>query len=137
MTLARVRDTEAVIGARKADSRFPPVAEVEAGAPGKDSLAQVSAVAVPRHRRGRYLGPRAQDLAFEQAVGRSPKQRHHVRFWRSDRVDEDGRPVWLGAATYDCGVEFSRRTGQITHRIDADIDRERDTLVQDLRQAGF
>ena len=38
-----------------------------------------------------YLFGRKQDLAFEQPVGDSPRQRHHVRFWRSDKLDE-GRP---------------------------------------------
>ena len=29
-----------------------------------------------------YVWGRPQDLAFEQPVGDSPRQRHHVRFWR-------------------------------------------------------
>ena len=45
-----------------------------------------------------YLWGRIQDLAFEQPVGNSPKQRHHVRFWRSAEVDDNGEPLWLGAA---------------------------------------
>jgi hypothetical protein len=28
-------------------------------------------------------------------VGHSPRQRHHVRFWRWNQM-EDGRPVWIG-----------------------------------------
>src|SRR6266404_4225206 len=35
---------------------------------------------------------RKQDLAFEQPVGDNPRQRHHVRLWRTEVVDEDGRP---------------------------------------------
>ena len=34
-------------------------------------------------------------------------------------------------ATFDRGVELSRYTGQITHRIAPDIDEERDTLVHE------
>ncbi len=83
-----------------------------------------------------YLWGRKQDLAFEQPVGDDPRQRHHVRFWRSDRVDRDGRPVWVGAAIYDRGVGFSSTTGQITHHIAADIDAERDTLFRDLKGTG-
>lgn len=45
---------------------------------------------------------------------------------------QEGRPVWLGAATRDSGVELSRDTGQVTHRIDADIDAERTLLTADL-----
>lgn len=83
-----------------------------------------------------FLWGRKQDLAFEQPVGQSPKQRHHVRFWRSDAVDEDGEPMWLGAATYDERVEISRTTGGITHRIGAAVDRERNKLLLDTHHAG-
>lgn len=82
-----------------------------------------------------YLYGRKEDLAFEKAVGHSPRERHHVRFWRSDQTD-DGRPVWMGAATHDIGVELSRTTAQITHRIDADVDAERDLLLAELTQAN-
>jgi hypothetical protein len=84
-----------------------------------------------------YLWGRTQDAAFEQPVGDSPKQRHHVRFWRSDEVDRQGEPLWLGAATYDERVEISRTTGGITHRIGPDIDRERNKLVGDTARAGL
>jgi hypothetical protein len=83
-----------------------------------------------------YLWGRKEDLAFEQPVGDDPRQRHHVRFWRSDQVDHDGRPVWVGAAIYDTRVGFSDTTGQITHHTGADIDAERDYLFRDLEQTG-
>jgi hypothetical protein len=83
-----------------------------------------------------YLWGRKQDVAFEQPVGSSPKQRHHVRFWRSAEVDENGEPLWLGAATYDTRVELSRTTGGITHRISPDVDSERNKLLKDAETAG-
>jgi hypothetical protein len=83
-----------------------------------------------------YLWGRKEDLAFEQPVGDNPRQRHHVRFWRADQVDRDGRPVWVGAAIYDTRVGFSDTTGQITHHTAADIDAERDKLFRDLKQTG-
>jgi hypothetical protein len=83
-----------------------------------------------------YLWGRKEDLAFEQPVGDNPRQRHHVRFWRADQVDRDGRPVWVGAAIYDTSVGFSDTTGQITHHTAADIDAERDKLLRDLKQTG-
>lgn len=83
-----------------------------------------------------YLWGRVQDLAFEQPVGNSPKQRHHVRFWRSAEVDANNEPLWLGAATYDVRVEISRTTGGITHRIAPDVDSERDKLIRDTGTAG-
>jgi hypothetical protein len=83
-----------------------------------------------------YLWGRKQDAAFEQPVGNSPKQRHHVRFWQSNKVDTKSKPLWLGAATYDERVEISRTTGGITHKIAPNIDRERNKLVNDAIAAG-
>ena len=81
-----------------------------------------------------YLWGRKQDLAFEQPYGKNPRRRHHVRFWRSEKLDDDARPRWFGAATFDTKVGFSHTTGQITHHIDADVDAERDKLLADLNQ---
>src|SRR5262249_44757662 len=83
-----------------------------------------------------FLWSRCQDLAFQRAATKSPRQRHHVRFWRSEEVDEEDRPLWLGAAPFDRSVGFSHRTGQVTHHIDANVDAERDRLLDDLHQAG-
>lgn len=83
-----------------------------------------------------YVWGRKQDLAFEQAAGNDPRKRHHVRFWRSDRLESDGRPLWMGAATFDAHVGFSHTTGQITHHIASDVDAERDKLLADLQRAG-
>ena len=83
-----------------------------------------------------YLWGRRQDLALEQAVGGSARERHHVRLWRSEELGVGGRPLWLGAATFDRGVGFSHLTGQVTHHIAPDIDAERDTLIADLSAAG-
>jgi hypothetical protein len=82
-----------------------------------------------------YLFGRKQDLAFEQPVGDSPRQRHHVRFWRSDKL-EGGRPVWLGAATFDERVGLSHTTGEVTHHIGPDVDAERDRIIEELSKAG-
>src|SRR5262249_30888405 len=83
-----------------------------------------------------YLFGHKEDLAFEQPVGADPRQRHHVRFWERTKVDGDGRPVWVGAATYDRAVGFSHTTGQITHHTAADVDAERDKLFDDLKRTG-
>jgi hypothetical protein len=83
-----------------------------------------------------YLWGRTEDLAFEQPVGDDPRQRHHVRFWRTDKRDPDGRPVWVGAAIFDERVGLSYTTGQITHHTAPDIDAERDTLFADLQRTS-
>jgi hypothetical protein len=81
-----------------------------------------------------YLFGRKEDFAFEQPVGDNPRQRNHVRFWKTEKTDEDGRPIWVGSASYDEKVEFSTTTIQITHRIFPDLDKERDHLFNDLKQ---
>jgi hypothetical protein len=83
-----------------------------------------------------YVWGRKQDAAFEQPVGKSPNQRHHVRFWKSREVDTEGRPLWLGAATFDERVEISRTTGGFTHKIAPAIDKERDKLLVDSISAS-
>ena len=83
-----------------------------------------------------YLFGRKEDLAFEKPVGNSPRKRNHVRFWRTEKDDLDGRPVWVGSATYDERVGLSHTTGQITHHIAPDVDAERDRLIKDLEETG-
>jgi hypothetical protein len=81
-----------------------------------------------------YQG-RREDLAFEKPAGKSPDKRHHVRFWKAVEAGDDGKPVWLGAATFDRSVGVSHYTGQITHHIAPDIDAERDLVASDLTNA--
>jgi hypothetical protein len=83
-----------------------------------------------------YFWGRKEDLAFEQPAGPDPRKRHHVRFWRSEKLDSDNRPLWVGSATFDVSVGLSHTTGQITHHIDSDIDAERDHLFRNLDQTG-
>ena len=83
-----------------------------------------------------YLFGRKEDLAFEQPVGDNPRHRHHVRFWKNEKEDEEGRPIWVGSAVFDKRVGLSRTTGQITHVTAADVDTERDYLFRDLEQTG-
>jgi LssY-like putative type I secretion system component LssY len=79
-----------------------------------------------------FVWNRIQDFAFEEQAGADPRQRHHVRFWRSTELDDQGRPLWIGAATFDTRVGFSHTTGQITHHIGPAIDAERDKLVSEV-----
>ena len=83
-----------------------------------------------------FLFGRKQDLAFELPVGDSPRQRHHVRFWRWDKL-KDGRPVWFGSATFDERVGLSHANGQVTHHIGPDVDAERDLIMAGLQKAGW
>ena len=84
-----------------------------------------------------YLWGRKEDLAFEQPVGNDPRRRHHVRFWRSEKVDEESRPLWMGAATLDIRVGLSHTTGEITHHIGSAVDLDRNKVIDDIRGAGY
>lgn len=82
-----------------------------------------------------FLFGRMQDLAYQQEVAGSPAQRHHVRFWQCPDgwLLPGGRRVdWLAAGTFDRAVGLSLFTLQVTHRIDADTDIERDHIVESL-----
>jgi hypothetical protein len=84
-----------------------------------------------------YLCGRKQDLAFQQPSGKSPRTRHHVRLWCTGETDSQGRPLWLGAATYDRSVGRSATTGKLTHHIAPDVDCERDKLLGDLGRTNL
>jgi hypothetical protein len=83
-----------------------------------------------------YLG-RREDLAFEKPDGGSADKRNHVRLWKALDSGDEGRPVWLGSATFDRGVGVSRYTGAVTHHIAPDIDAERGRLAADLEAAAM
>jgi LssY C-terminus len=82
-----------------------------------------------------FFDGRREDLAFEKPVGSSADRRQHVRLWLVLERGADAKPVWLGSATFDSGVTLSRDTGQVTHRIAANIDAERDRLMTGLNDA--
>lgn len=80
-----------------------------------------------------------QDLAFQVEVDNNTHQRHHVRFWKVPRnwyLPGGNKVDWLGAATYDDSVGFSLFTMQFTHKIDSNVDKERDFLIDSLRKAS-
>jgi hypothetical protein len=83
-----------------------------------------------------YLFGRKEDLAFEQPVGDNPRKRHHVRFWKTEKRDDDGRPIWIGSAVFDERVGLSHTTGQVTHKTAENVDTERDYLFGDLERTG-
>ncbi len=104
------------------------------------SLAMVACVALnlPYNRAPvskLYLNGRPQDFCFEQVEG-SPRRRHHIRLWRSGQLAPDGRPIWLGAATHDCGLKPCLR-GLVMHRIDPNLAAERDAVMQALHASGW
>ena len=82
---------------------------------------------------------RKQSFAYQKEVEGNPSQRHHIRFWYCPpgwSLPGGGHVDWLAAATYDRAVGLSVLTLQVTHKIDADIDIERNYVVDDVRWAN-
>jgi hypothetical protein len=108
----------------------------------RSSAAIVASVLLDRPYRTAPVSPlyydgRREDLAYELPAGGSASRRHHVRFWKVMDAGAEGRPVWLGSATFDRGVAVSTYTGQVTHAIAPVIDAERDYLAESLETAGM
>lgn len=83
-----------------------------------------------------YLFDRPQDLSYARADPITvAAQRHHLRVWRTTET-VDGRPMWVGSSTHDIGFEKDQRNGNVTHRIDPEIDKERDFIQQSFAAAG-
>jgi hypothetical protein len=83
-----------------------------------------------------YLFDRTQDFGYEQAQAFSVvATRHHFRMWKAP-FTWNGETVWVGAATHDTGFEKDIRTGKLTHKIDPNVDDERDSLGQGLEKTG-
>jgi hypothetical protein len=106
----------------------------------KTSIAIVGSVLLDRPYRDAPVSPlfymgKKQQLAFEKPVGDSADRREHLRLWQVLKRGDEGRPVWLGDATFDSGVGISHYTGAVTHHIAANVDQERARLTGDLDNA--
>lgn len=85
-----------------------------------------------------FLFGRQQAFAYQQEVDGNAAQRHHIRFWPvpDGWLLPGGHKVqWLAAGTYDRSLGLSAFTLQVTHKIDADIDLERDYVIETVRYA--
>jgi hypothetical protein len=86
-----------------------------------------------------FLFSRMHDFAYQQEVAGNPAKRHHVRFWRTPKgwlLPGGARVDWLAAGTFDRAVGLSLFTLQITHKIDADTDIERDYIIDSVRSTN-
>jgi LssY-like putative type I secretion system component LssY len=83
-----------------------------------------------------YLFGRPQDFGFARAEPVSVVQtRHHLRVWKAP-FQLEGQDVWIGAATHDMGFEKDQRNGSVTHKIDPNVDLERDFVGASLTEGG-
>ena len=81
-----------------------------------------------------YVFGRAQDYSYAiPDPAAIVTRRHHLRIWRTDYEAND-IPVWVGAATHDVAIEFEKRKLWMIHRIDPDVDQEREFIARNLTQ---
>jgi hypothetical protein len=81
------------------------------------------------------LDGRPPDLVFQKQTN-TFAMRHHIRIWKRPPTFQ-GQPVWVGAATHDTGIDFSKESRTFTHKIDSNIDNERAKVVNDLAFSGY
>lgn len=79
---------------------------------------------------------RDQPPAFKfQKQNNTFARRHHVRIY-SAPARWPGGEAWLGAATHDTGISANHTLSHWYHRIDPQVDREREKILNDLVFAG-
>jgi len=71
----------------------------------------------------------AADMSWEKGLNNVAK-RHHVRLWKAGAWHE--QELWIGAATRDIDFAYLRPGQTLTHRIEENIDQERDKIAYDL-----
>jgi hypothetical protein len=86
-----------------------------------------------------YLFGRAQDFGYENAQAlQVAEQRNHFRIWEAPFKGSQGQTLWAGAGTHDIGIERDQRSkNAVTHKIDPDVDKERDFIGATLQEAGW
>jgi hypothetical protein len=70
------------------------------------------------------------DMSWEKGLNDVSK-RHHIRMWR-EATKWRGQEMWVGAATRDIDFAYMRRGGRLSHKIEEDVDQERDKVAYDL-----
>jgi len=84
-----------------------------------------------------YLFGRPQDYGWAHTEPISVvSSRNHLRVWKAP-FTVNGSMLWVGAATHDIGFERDQRNDGITHKIDPDIDLERDYVQKTLSSTGL
>lgn len=100
-----------------------------------ESLSKESYLTMPMSQL--YLFGRPQDYGWAHAEPiKVVSSRNHLRVWRAP-FQLNGETVWVGAATHDIGFERDERNNRLTHKIDPDIDLERDFVEKTLLSTGL
>ena len=99
------------------------------------SLSKESYLTMPMSQL--YLFGRPQDYGWAHAEPISVvASRNHLRVWKAP-FQVGSETLWVGAATHDIGFERDQRNNGITHKIDPDVDLERDYVEKTLASTGL
>jgi hypothetical protein len=100
-----------------------------------ESISKESYLTMPMSQL--YLFGRPQDYGWAHAEPISVvRTRNHLRIWKAS-FQVNGETLWVGAATHDIGFERDQRNNGVTHKIDPDIDLERDYVEKTLTSTGL
>jgi len=100
-----------------------------------ESLSKESYLTMPMSQL--YLFTRPQDYGWAHAEPISVvRSRNHLRMWKAP-FPVNGETLWVGAATHDIGFERDQRNNGVTHKIDPDIDLEREYVEKTLSSTGL
>lgn len=80
-----------------------------------------------------FWNTEAHILGFQKPTKvNSIKERHHIRLWRTGFKTNDGDSIYVGTASLDVGLKW-----WIAHKIDPNIDTEREYIFNDLLKTGI
>lgn len=70
-------------------------------------------------------------FGFEKSTNaNTARQRHHIRFWQTNIMTAEEKKIFVATASFDAGIKWP-----LIHRINPDIDTERDYVFTDLVDA--
>jgi hypothetical protein len=81
------------------------------------------------------LNDEVADMSWQKDLNDMSK-RHHIRIWKQPQM-WDGQEVWAAAATRDIDFAYMHHGAAMTHRIEANIDQERDKIAYDLAFTSY
>jgi hypothetical protein len=100
-----------------------------------ETLKKQSYVEMPMSVLTLFGRPQDYGLAHAEPVS-VVAMRHHLRLWKAP-FTVSGEDLWVGAATHDVGFDRDNRPGKkITHKIDPDVDLEREYVAHSLEETG-
>lgn len=80
-----------------------------------------------------FWGNQVHNWGLQKATEKnSVRFRHHIRVWKTNLKTEEGKIIYVATASLDGEIKWG-----VTHKIDPDIDTEREFIFNDLFKTGF